>query len=230
MNLETLVREMLEFFSSDIGKVALGGLIAVSGQFLVSILGWIKEARFAQKKRRQEAEYLAMRIVLAFDDLVGAIYNAVHDPLMTDDKGYTESTVADPSLVMPSDGDYKALPAQLMYEVLSMPNRLDGIKESLSSVSEYADPPDYEVYYEYRRAELSKLGLKALDLIDALCRKYDIPPPERPEHYTPRSSFNEELVKIARLNDERSRSRRGIEELMGASANTSAPPSVNSAL
>lgn len=190
----------------------------MSGQFLVSILGWVKEARFAGEKRRRDAEYLAIRLVLCFEDLVGASYNAVHDPLATDEKGCAVSTVSLPALVLLSDADYRALPAQLMYEVLSMPNRLDGIKEGLSAVSEHTGPPDYDEYFEYRRKHLSALGLRALNLIDVLCSTYKIPPPERPEFYTPRESFQDELEKIEKQEQVREAENRDMWERMEVQA------------
>lgn len=194
---------MLEFWKSDIGKVALGGLIAVVGQLTATLLAWLKEARFAATKQRKDAEYLAMRLVLVLDALVAACYNAVHDPLTEDSEGITENTVADPTLTLPADGDYKALPRSLMFELLSMPNKLDGIKEGLASTADFSFPPHYSEYYEYREEHWSKLGLKALDLIDALCREYKIPLPERPEHYTPRESFREAVIKIETVRQER---------------------------
>jgi hypothetical protein len=159
--------------------------------------------RVAATKKRKDAEYLAMRLVLVLDALVGACYNAVHDPLTVDSEGITENTVADPTLTLPADGDYKALPRKLMYELLSMPNKLDGIKEGLAATADFSGPPDYSEYYEYREERWSKLGLKALDLIDALCRQYKIPLPERPEHYTPRESFREVVIKIEKAQQER---------------------------
>ncbi|WP_338830753.1 hypothetical protein [Bradyrhizobium sp. 27S5] len=195
---------MLEFWKSDIGKVALGGVIAVFGQLAATSVAWLKEWRFAATKERKDAEYLAMRLVLVLDTLVGACYNAVHDPLREDSEGALESTVLDPTLTLPVDGDYKALPRSLMYELLSMPNKLDGIKEGLAVAAEDSFPPDYHEYYEYREEHWSKLGLKALELIDALCRQYKIPPPERPAYYTPRESFREVVAKIQDAQRERS--------------------------
>lgn len=186
---------MLDFFKSDVGKVALGGLIAVGGQLAVTLIAWVKEVWFDKSKKRKEAEYLAMRLVLLFDELIGDCYNAVHDPLVEDREGISESTVPDPSLTLP-EGDYKALPRHLMYEVISMPNKLDGIKEGMASAWEFSGPPDYDEFFEYRREHSSRLGLKALDLIDALCRQYKIPQPERPDFYAPRQSFQDELAGI----------------------------------
>ncbi|MGM4928813.1 hypothetical protein [Tardiphaga sp. 619_E2_N8_5] len=194
---------MLEFFSTDVGKVALGGAIAVGGQLTVTLMAWTKEALFAADKRRKEAEYLAMRVVLTLDELVGGCYNAVCDPLREDEEGASHTTTPNPTLTLPADGDYKALPRSVMYELLSMPNRLSGIKEGLSSVGEESFPPDYEEYFEYRRLNWSKFGLQALSLIDTLCREYKIPVPERPDYYTPSESFKAEIAEIERRKRER---------------------------
>lgn len=208
---------MLEFLKSDVGKVALGGVIAVFGQLTATLVAWLKEWRFAASKRRKDAEYLAMRLVLVLDTLVGACYNAVHDPLREDSEGAFESTVLDPTLTLPIDGDYKALPRNLMYELLSMPNKLDGIKEGLAVTAEDSFPPDYHEYYEYRREHWSKLGLKALDLIDALCREYKIPLPDRPKHYYPRESFREVVAKIHKVQRERNERNAAIIAKLSAS-------------
>jgi hypothetical protein len=199
---------MLEFFKSDVGKVALGGLIAVGGQLAVTLIAWAKEVWFDKSKKRKEAEYLAMRLVLLFDELTTDCYNAVHDPLAQDQEGCSEATVGDPTISLP-DGDYKALPRHLMYEVMSMPNRLESIKEGMASAWEFSGgPPDYDEFFEYRREHWSRFGLRALTLIDALCSAYKIPQPERPNFYTPRQSFLDELVAIEESQKERSEQNR----------------------
>lgn len=187
---------MLEFFASDIGKVALGGLIAISGQLLVFVLGWIKESRFSQKKQMTEAQHLGIRLVLALDKLVGDCYSAVNDPLTTDRNGLTVSTVPNPQFALPEGGDYRALPTQIMYDIMSMPNRLVAIEESLAWESEYSSPPDYEEYYVARAEKLSVFGLKAIGQIESLCALYRIPAPEWPEHYDPRQGLQNHLLRI----------------------------------
>jgi hypothetical protein len=189
-------QSLLEFFKTDVGKVALGGAIAVTGQLAASFIGWAKEARFDAKKRKKEAEYLAMRLVLVFDELTADCYNAVHDPLTIDGQGCHEATVGDPTLKLPSDGDYKALAPRLMFQIMSMPRKLDGIKEGMASAWEFSGLPERDEFFAYRREHWSRLGLQALELIDALCHTYKIPAPDRPKYYTPRESFEEGLVKI----------------------------------
>jgi hypothetical protein len=194
---------MMDFFKTDVGKVALGGLIAVSGQLMATFIGWAKEYWFDASKRRREAEYLAIRLVLIFDELVTACYNAVHDPLQEDQEGCSESTVADPTLSLPTDGDYKALPRRLMFQIMSMPSKLDGIREGMANAYEFTGPPNFEEFFEYRREHWSKLGLEALELIDALCREYKIPAPDRPEYYEPKPSFLKEIADVQEVQRER---------------------------
>jgi hypothetical protein len=187
---------LIEFFKTDIGKVALGGAIGVAGPLIASLIAWAKEYWFDNSKRRREAEYLAMRLVLVFDGLVSGCYAVVHDPLAQDQQGCSEATVGHPTLSLPTDGDYKALPRLLMYKILSMPSKLEGIGEGSSNAWEFSGPPDYEEFFEYRREHWSKLGLEALELIDALCREYKIPPPDRPEYYDPKQSFLKEIADV----------------------------------
>jgi hypothetical protein len=187
---------MSEFWNSDAGKYVVGGLIGLAGAVITTLLAWGKEYWFYASKRRSEAEYLAMRLVLVFDEFINDCYNAVHDPLTQDQEGCSESTVPDPTLSLPTDGDYKALPRHLMFKALSMPSKVAGVKEGAASAWEISGPPDYEELFEYRREHWSKLGLEALELIDALCREFKVPPPDRPEYYEPRQSFLREIAKV----------------------------------
>jgi hypothetical protein len=142
--------------------------------------------------------------VLVFSELVTACCIAVHDPLREDKDGCSEGTEPDPILLLPTDGDYKALPRRLMFQIMAMPTKLDSIMEGMSSAWEFSGgPPDFAEFFEYRREHWSKLGLEALDLIDALCRQYKIPSPDRPEYYSPKASFLKELVEIEQDKKER---------------------------
>lgn len=187
---------ILEFFSSDVGKVALGGLIALFAQVVVQLLVWLRESRSHSKAVRRDAEFLAIRVVLLLEDMIGNAYNVIHDPCSEDSQGYTSPTVASPpDLVLPPDGNYKAFSSQLMYRVLSLPSRLSSIKEGLSSVWNIASGPDYEEYFNYRSRELSTLGIEAIEVARELCQEYSITPPPRPQHYDPEADFRRELAR-----------------------------------
>jgi hypothetical protein len=215
---------MLELLKTDVGKVALGGAIAVAGQLMSILIGWGKEYWFDASRRRREAEYLAIRLVLVFDGLVTACYNVVHDPLMQDREGCSEATVGDPTLSLPTDGDYKALPRRLMFQIMSMPSKLDGIGEGLANAWEFSGPPDYDEFFEYRREHWSTLGLEALELIDALCREYKIPPPERPEYYEPKQSFLKEIADVRQNAKERNEaSSKMMEGFLASQSKAGAP-------
>ncbi|WP_460115395.1 hypothetical protein [Pseudomonas sp. H2_D02] len=189
---------MEAFLTSDISKVALGGAIAISGQLMVFLLGWAKEHLVTRRKRELEAQHLGMRVVLALEKLVGDAYSAVNDQTYTDETGRIQDAVVNPDFSLPQDGDYRAFPTTLMYDVMSMPSRMDAVRGGLSDMRNFASPPDYFEYYLYRQESLSKLALKALELIESLCKRYRIPPPERAEHYEPKQVFLRELGRTDR--------------------------------
>jgi hypothetical protein len=193
------IDQMWDFFATDVGKVAVGGFIATIGSLIVFGLGWLKESQLSWKKQKIEAQHLGIRLVLVLDKLVADCYNAVNDPLFTDEQGYTHSMVPNPDFALPEGGDYRALPTQQMYDIMSMPNRLNAIKEGMDSVGEQSSPPDYEEYYRYRDENLSKLGLRAIGQIESLCKKYKIPPPERPKYYDPKEDLLARLERIEEI-------------------------------
>ncbi len=212
---------MLEVLQTDVGKVALGGIIAVSGQIVAAGIGWAKEYWFDAGRRRRDSEYLAMRLVLVFDALVTGCYHAVHDPLVTDQDGMLKSTVPDPSLTLPTEGNYKALSRGLMFQVLSMPSKRYGIGEGLASAWENSGPPDYDEFFEYRREHWSRLGLEALELIDELCREHRIPPPDRPKYYEPKQSFLDEIGEVHRAQKSREKANGELTRLFVEAQTTS---------
>lgn len=185
---------MLSFLETDAGKVALGGVIAFSSQIVVFLLGWVKEHLKTRSEESKEARFLAIRVVIALDEVVTACYGVVTDPTEMTSMGETISTVNIPELKLPHDGDYRSFPAMLMYEVVSMPSRLAAIREGASSAWDYSSRPEHEEYFLYREVEISKFGLSALDQIDKLCAEYEIPVVAKAEHYNPRKIFEKKLL------------------------------------
>lgn len=77
------------------------------------------------------------------------------------------------------DVDWKSIPAELMYEILSFPDLVSAATHRVSGAFEFADPPDYEEGFEERQYQYAYLGLKASEIANKLRSKYRLPENER---------------------------------------------------
>lgn len=184
---------MLSFFETDAGKVALGGVIAFVSQIVVFVLSWIKDFIATKTAEGKEARFLAIRVVVTLEELVAACCDVVTDPTRRNENGEAINTVSIPDVKLPHDGEYRCFPTTIMYEVMSMPNRLASIKKGANWMLGESSRPENSEYFIYRQVEISKFGLSALDQISALQAKYKIPMAEQAEHYNPRELFEEAL-------------------------------------
>jgi hypothetical protein len=106
-----------------------------------------------------------------------------------------------PNLKLPQEAEWELLDAKLTDEVLWLENTLKNVQAAHSSLSAY--PPDYDDLFERRGEDYSKLGIKTLDIIEHLCRHYEIEQPERPEYYDPREGFTRQLAEMKKFWDRR---------------------------
>jgi hypothetical protein len=134
--------------------VMVGALITGASEF------W-KERR----TRKKNAEYLAIRIVSLLDRYVeGCTEVAGDDGLcqgQPDEDGCRRIQVEVPELhIQLIDVDWRSIPATLMYQILSFPNKIDAANHRIHGEFEHASsPPDYEEGFEERRYQYALLGL-----------------------------------------------------------------------
>jgi hypothetical protein len=149
-----------------------------------------------------------MRVVLALDDLVGGCHSAAIDAPEFNpvDPGDFVLHTDNPTLVLPRDADWSLLTPDLAEDIQWMPNRLRNIIDALESLD--VSPPEFDDFFLHRQADYSRLGLKAMDLIDRICLEYGIEPPERMAYYHPRETFEEGVALAADFSDRRRRSQR----------------------
>lgn len=178
----------MNLFQSDAVKILIGGLLPIITQLIIFFCTWLKESRTAEKIKKKEAELLAINLVIVLDDFVGECFNSINDPMQQDAQGLWDTTVKYPSITLPT-GEYTSLPSGLMFEIISIPKRLRDILESLKLVSEESYPPDYPEYHAYRREHFSRIGLQALNQIDALNKHYRIPDIRSDDQYNPKACF-----------------------------------------
>jgi hypothetical protein len=211
---------MNEFFASGFGIMTAGAVIGIAGVFVgvlaVKVPDWVLGKRKETGVDSSAARALAMRAVLALDDLVGACYAAVHDDpeFNPDDSAEFVFHTSEPTIVLPKDVDWTVLSPELADEILWIPNRTRNIVDALESLD--VSPPDYDDYFERRREGYSRLGLRAIELMERLCEAYRVPTPERPDYYSPREGF---VQKISVMEDLWKRRRKARENLPKGSTN-----------
>ena len=160
------------------------GILRVPENLLYGLIGlffgWLltlAREMFAEKRAlKREAEYLAIRVVCALDSFLENCASVVLDNGVPDEDGYYRIRVtAEAPQIEFSDVNWKALPADLMYTILSFPNLIAEINNYVASSFDHASPPEFEESFELRQREYAQLGLKVSALSDELRVRFRIP-------------------------------------------------------
>tara|TARA_R110002072_G_scaffold202127_1_gene359939 strand:+ start:1399 stop:1953 length:555 start_codon:yes stop_codon:yes gene_type:complete len=153
--------------------IGLAGVVV--GASITGIKDWILEAA----RKKAHARYVAIRVVCLFDEFVEDTVEVAYDGGTANphDQGCYEPNVKIPSSPhFPDHWEWKSLPPELMYEILSFPNEVKAADQEISLVGEHsAGPPYYEEWFEERQFRYAKLGKKAHAITIQLRKKYDIP-------------------------------------------------------
>jgi hypothetical protein len=161
------------------------------------------ESKFRNEELERHARYLAIRVVCRLDPFVSECCDVVGDSGVPDSEGILTPRVDDPTLTLPEDVDWKTIPSDLMYRILSFPNDLDTANQSIRFVGdEIAFPPDYEEYYDARTLQFGRLGLRAITLADEIRRTYGIPPRDY-ANWNPRDVLTKEIEETEKRQRER---------------------------
>jgi len=181
------------------------------GVVLGVLLNAIKEWWFQRGKSKKDLEYLAIRISCVLDTFVNGCADVVADDGLCygqpDQDGCRSIQTKAPNFdPLSFEVEWKALPANLMYEVLSLPNQIEAANHKISGAFEYAaSPPDYEEGFEERQMQYATLGLKAYDLASKLRSIGKLPhqAAPAPEEWNPVQFMKEAVDKIEKLQEER---------------------------
>lgn len=202
---------MIQFLETNQGLLAIIAVVAVCcvalGWGLAAIAMSVRAARFGKRALGHEARLLAVRTVIALDDFVGACYAAANDSpeFNPSDPGDFIFHMDDPELVLPADIDWTLLNPELADDILWMPYRIRNVMDGLESLN--VDQPGMEKFFEHRQEDFSRLGLRALDLIDKFCLAYDLTPPARPAYYEPRAALAQKVDEMVDLRNSRKAAR-----------------------
>jgi len=162
----------LQYFFPAVKEViltVLGASIALGGTWY-----------FSQKDTEKSARYLAIRVVCVLDKFIQDCLAVVQDDGLSYGQrtpaGFLEAQVRPPDAPSyPTDVDWKSIDPDLMYKILSFPSEVEFGDKVVGYAWDNASPPDFDEGFEERAFWYTQFGLRANDLIQALCSIYNIP-------------------------------------------------------
>lgn len=165
-------------------------------------LALLKDREMRREELDKHARYLAIRVVCKLDPFISECCDVVSDDGLSDHEGITRPRVADPTISIPQDVDWRSIRPDLMYRILGLPNEIDVARHSIEFVAtEIAGPPDHEEYFEERIIQYGQLGLAALALADEIRETYGIPQ-RNYANWRPKDLLGKALAETTRARDQ----------------------------
>ncbi len=150
---------------------AVSGL---SGVWLGAYMTGKREERKEDRQLARESAYLATLVVAYLDRLVDdcllvSLDDGTHYGVPAGDDGLChEYTTPDPKFSpLELAVDWKALPVELMFDVLNLPYKIGQAEVSVRAIAEHDGPPEYRDTFLTRQYQYAGIGLDA----SALARK-----------------------------------------------------------
>jgi len=151
----------------DSGTAGLLGVLL--GSSIAAATKWVEHAVTA----RRDARYLATVLSVQLERLVIACSEVAMDVGELDAHGNMSPRVQAPELRLESiQGNWRALPAELMHAVHLLPYKLDLASAVASAAYENDMPPDWDDFYESRQLEYARVGLEVDRVASALSRHF----------------------------------------------------------
>lgn len=160
---------------------AASGLIGV---YMGSTLASRREEAREKAQSKRETNYLAILVVSHLDRLVNRCVDVVGDDGTSYGQpagkgGNYQATVAAPTFDPLSLGvEWKILPSDLMYRILSLPYAMEMLNQRISNTGEFDMPPDYSEFFWARQHGYAELGLQVAGLAYELRLYAGLPVPQ----------------------------------------------------
>lgn len=145
---------------------AITAVAGLGGVWLGGRLTWEREEKRERARELKEATYLAILVVAHLERFADSCLTVAFDDGTEEGRpagslGCWEPTVTPPIFdPLSFDVNWKALPSDLMYDILGMPYRIEQLEHDIAKVYEDDGPPDYTEYFWERRRGWAVLGLE----------------------------------------------------------------------
>ncbi|MEL5616091.1 hypothetical protein [Serratia marcescens] len=142
-----------------------------------------REQAAAEQKLAGERYFIATELVFKLEDYAAACASATHDSGCPDEKGFYRASTSVSSLEFGDvTGDWRALPAPVMYRLREFSVLQAEAHSAIDYTHEYDYAPDFLLYFRERQYQYARLGLRALLLAKRL-RKLTGMPSSRLDKY-----------------------------------------------
>ena len=135
--------------------------------------------------KEKTAYYSAIRIISVLDEYFQHCVDVAFDDgtamgrptgQTADGQEFNEAQITRPNApVYSEDVDWKSLPNDLTYEILSLSSLARDTDRFIDVSAEHAFPPDYQEVFDARQTGYAKIGLEVFSVIVKLRDKYGLP-------------------------------------------------------
>lgn len=154
------------------GNVATGAITAGAAIAAVMLTHWFtqrRERRAADEKLDRELLFVTTELIFILEDYAEGCARVATDSGEDNPQGEREPVSAYPELdLSDADGDWRTLPALLMYRIRELPVMQKESIRAVQEVGEYDHAPYYTDTFRERKYQFTRLGLKAIFLAKRL--------------------------------------------------------------
>ncbi|BEM75568.1 hypothetical protein SME36J_49910 (plasmid) [Serratia marcescens] len=134
---------------------------ALGGVWLTHYFARRREERAAAAKLGSERIFIATELVFLLEQFAEGCAAVATDQGYLNQERITIPEIRAPSLDYSAiSGDWRVLPAKLMYRIRELPVMQDEADRTISAAEHI--PPDYDEFFEARQYQYTRLGLKAI--------------------------------------------------------------------
>lgn len=156
----------------------------------VALGGWIANSAAERKEKKRlvsESSYLAVLVLAHLDRFINSCLSVSFDDGTSNGRpangDYHEITIDAPMFdPLALAVDWKVLPKNFMYDILSIPHKTEQIERNLTALAEFAEPPDFTDYFWSRQQDYAALGIEVFVIAKNL-REYAGLPSEASSRY-----------------------------------------------
>ncbi|WP_337263621.1 MULTISPECIES: hypothetical protein [unclassified Serratia (in: enterobacteria)] len=162
----------------------LAGAIALTGIWMTHHFTRKREQEAAERKLAADRYFIATELVFKLEEYAETCAAVTQDDGEPDERGlYRATTQVRPLEFDDVTGDWRALPASVMYRVLEFHVLQPEASGAIAHAYDHDSPPDFSWAFRERQYQYARLGLRALFLAKRL-RKITGMPASRLDKYT----------------------------------------------